>query len=79
MKVKQKVDFGIRSFTMPASEISARLLIEPDKAMVLGSRATVPKLVPVCHGWYVVCDKPGLCVDEQFVEVMTRVAPAVDR
>ena len=34
-----------------------------------------PDFQPVLHRWKIVCREPGLCVNEQITQVLTRVAP----
>ncbi|MEV0648275.1 DUF4279 domain-containing protein [Phytomonospora sp. NPDC050363] len=74
MRMSQYVYFAIKSETMPATEITARLGVEPDRFSVRGSRRADPP-VPVCHSWQVRCDERGLRVDEQIDRVLARLTP----
>jgi hypothetical protein len=59
---------------MPATEITARLMMQPDGVRIKGSRRAEPP-VPVCHSWRVICDDQGLTVDEQVTRVVDRLRP----
>ncbi|MEV5711705.1 DUF4279 domain-containing protein [Actinoallomurus sp. NPDC052274] len=63
---------------MPATEITARLGIEPDEVTVRGSRLARPPR-PVAHEWRVVCRKPGLTVDEQMARIIDRLFGHAER
>lgn len=75
MKIRQYCCFAITSTEVTAADVTARLLVEPDRVLVRGSRRTVPKPVPVCHSWAIECDSPGLRVDEQLDVILDRLAP----
>ncbi|MBO0878343.1 MAG: DUF4279 domain-containing protein, partial [Pseudonocardia sp.] len=62
------------SESMRATEITARLMIEPDRVATRGSRVAEPPR-PVYHSWEVVCDGRGMAVDEQVRKVVDRVRP----
>lgn len=74
MRIRQFVYFGLLSSQVSATEITARLGVEPDRIAVLGARNTAPP-IPVCHAWKIVCDDRRLAVDEQLVRVVERLAP----
>ena len=74
MRMSQHVYFAIKSQTMPAVEITARLGVEPDRFLVRGSRRADPP-VPVWHSWEVRCDERGMRVDEQVDRVLARLTP----
>jgi hypothetical protein len=74
VRIRQYAYFAVFSESMPATEITARLMIEPDKVMIRGSRRAKPPS-PVKHGWEVICDDRGMTVDEQVRKVVDRVRP----
>ena len=74
MRIRQYAYFALFSESMPATEITARLMIEPDKVMIKGSRRAEPPS-PVKHAWEVICDDRGMTVDEQVRKVIDRVRP----
>src|ERR1700709_2158492 len=76
MRVAQYVYFGIRSDTVPADAISEALQLTPDDVMVRAAREP-ERVSPRQHGWYVRCDTPGLCVDDQLAVVIQRIKPAL--
>ncbi|WP_181775315.1 DUF4279 domain-containing protein [Amycolatopsis pittospori] len=73
MKVHQYCYFALKSETVSAGEITARLGMEPDEVMVLGSR--IPeRRVPRMHAWKIV--QRGVdSVDDQIERVIGRLAP----
>lgn len=78
MRIKQRVYFRIWSQTTPASEVTARLGIEPDDFRVRGSQFEA-RPVPKGHQWSVNCDEPGLKVDDQIAKVVERLEPAAGK
>jgi hypothetical protein len=74
VRIRQYAYFAVFSESMPATEITARLMIEPDKVMIRGSRRAEPP-APVVHKWKVICDDRGMTVDEQVRKVVDRVRP----
>ena len=74
MRIRQYAYFAVFSGSMPATEITARLMIEPDKVWTRGSRRAEPP-IPVHHVWQVTCDDRGMTVDEQVRKVVDRVRP----
>ncbi|MBB5853841.1 DUF4279 domain-containing protein [Amycolatopsis umgeniensis] len=73
MKVHQYCYFALKSETVSAGEITARLGMEPDEALVLGSRSVEHRL-PRMHTWKVTHRGPGP-VDDQIESVIGRLAP----
>ncbi|MFG1774804.1 DUF4279 domain-containing protein [Micromonospora sp. NPDC049051] len=74
MWIRQYAYFSLRSRSVPASEITARLGLEPDEVLVRGSRSVEPPR-PVLHNWQITCREPGLAVDEQIARVVARLLP----
>jgi hypothetical protein len=72
VRIRQYAYFAVFSGSMPATEITARLMIEPDEVKTRGSRRVEPP-VPVDHVWEVICDDRGMTVDEQVRKVVDRV------
>ncbi len=77
LRIRQYVYFALKSETMPAAAITAHLDVEPDCVGVRGARRSVPP-VPVCHSWTIECRQPGLAVDEQAAQVLSRIRPIAD-
>lgn len=73
--IRQYCYFSLDSLTVSAAEVTARLSVEPDEVKVRGSHRVRPKLIPVHHSWRVVCDLPGLTVDEQLERIVARLHP----
>jgi hypothetical protein len=74
VRIRQYAYFAVFSESMPATEITVRLMIEPDKVRIRGSRRAEPPS-PVNHAWQVICDDRGMTVDEQVRKVIDRVRP----
>jgi hypothetical protein len=68
------VRFAIRSHSVTASEMTARLGVEPDSLFVRASRPLHPP-VPRFHQRTVRCDLPGLTVEDQIARVVARLDP----
>ena len=77
VRVRQYVHFSITSQHVTASEITARLGIEPDEVTVRGSRLTDPATPPT-HAWTITCTQPGLSVDQQLLRIVSRLRPCFD-
>ena len=78
MLISQYAYFAIQSIHLAATEITARLGVEPDETKTRGSRQAEPA-IPVTHCWRVVCRKPGLTVDEQISRIVDRLLPHANR
>lgn len=78
MLISQYAYFGLSSLTTSVAEMTAALGIEPDRVSVRGSRREGPKPHPALHRWTIVCDEPGLAVDEQVARIVERLAPHVE-
>ncbi|QFY05898.1 DUF4279 domain-containing protein [Nonomuraea phyllanthi] len=74
MRVRQYVYFAMKSDILSAVEMSARIGLEPDEAMVQGRRSRQP-LRPAMHVWKIACRDPGLTVDEMISRVVDRLEP----
>jgi hypothetical protein len=72
LRISQYVYFALKSETVSAASITARLGVEPDSVLVRGARCSAPP-VPVCHTWAVECRQPGLAVNEQAARVLARI------
>jgi hypothetical protein len=59
---------------MPASEMAARLGLEPDEISVRGADLIDPP-VPASHEWKVTCRDPEITLDEQVDRLMQRLTP----
>jgi Domain of unknown function (DUF4279) len=77
LRISQYTYFALKSETVPASTITARLGIEPDCILVRGARRPAPP-IPVCHMWAVECRQRGLAVDDQVAQVLARVRPVAE-
>ncbi len=73
MKVHQFCYFALKSETMSAADISARLGMPPDEVVVLGSQSAEHR-VPRSHAWKVV-HRGANRVDDQIEHVIGRLAP----
>ena len=78
MRIRQYVYFSVFSETATADEIASYLDLPPDRAWVRGSRTADPPRPPT-HSWQLVCDTPGLAIDEQVAEVLDRLRKIEDR
>ena len=78
MRIRQFVYFAIISERVTAAEIATRLALEPDQAVVQGSRSAEP-MRPATHRWKIVSDGPGLRVDQQIQALVERLEPHSDR
>ena len=54
LRISQYVYFALKSETVPAAAITARLGVDPDSVRVRGARRLAPP-VPVCHSWAIEC------------------------
>lgn len=79
MRIRQYTYFGIGSEVMSAAEMSDRLGMPPDEYSERGSRRRSDPVFPRSHFWKVVCNEPGLRVDDQIRSVVGRLEPVVDR
>jgi hypothetical protein len=77
-RIRQYVYFAVRSEAVNADEVSRRLGLEPDRVMVRGSRTAEPPR-PTANAWQIVCDEPGMTIDEQVKVVLQRLRPAEPR
>ena len=72
MRIRQYVYFSVYSETATAEEIASYLGLDPDRMAVRGSRSTDPPRPPE-HRWELVCELPGLQIDEQVASVLGRL------
>ena len=72
MKTRQYAYFAVRSASLDAAAIAARIGIAPDEIGVKDSRRPG---VPKYHAWKL-CSSYGRRVDDQIAELMPRLAPA---
>jgi len=79
MKIAQRVYFALSSVSTTASEITARVGVEPDELAVRGSKRTTPTVVPLEHSWSIHCRHRKWPLDLQIAEVLDRVTPIADR
>ncbi|MEV6909518.1 DUF4279 domain-containing protein [Amycolatopsis sp. NPDC051071] len=73
MKVHQYCSFALKSETVSAAEVTARLGMRPDEVMVLGSKFPEHR-VPRIHTWKIV-QRGTDSVDDQIERVIGRLAP----
>lgn len=66
--------FALWSRRMPASEITARLGLEPDEISVRGTELVDPA-VPAAHEWRVACREADIDVGEQINRIVQRLTP----
>ncbi|GAB3975617.1 hypothetical protein GCM10029978_060210 [Actinoallomurus acanthiterrae] len=78
MRVSQYAYFALSSTQMSATEITARLRVEPDEVTTRGSRIVDPPR-PVAHTWRVVCRTARLTVDEQIARIVDRLFAHAER
>ncbi len=78
VRIKQYVYFSVISETSTADEIANFLGLPPDKLAVRGSRLVDPPR-PRFHSWQLVCDSPGLRIDQQASAVLERLRAVEDR
>ncbi|MGX6606060.1 DUF4279 domain-containing protein [Micromonosporaceae bacterium Da 78-11] len=77
MLIRQYAYFALRSERTAATDIAARVGLEPDQVMVRGSKRADPVL-PVSHAWQIVCRLPGLPVDDLITHLLDRLEPFAD-
>jgi uncharacterized protein DUF4279 len=73
VKIQQSAYFALRSPTLPADEIGARIGLPPDRIAVRGSRMRAPDQ-PAHHAREIHCEEPALRVDELIERVVARLA-----
>lgn len=73
MRIRQYVYLALRSEVLTAAEMAERVGLAADRSQVRGSEVAGPKPRPRCHSWQIVCEEPGLTVDEQIERVVERV------
>ncbi len=78
MRIRQYVNFSVYSDTATAHEIASYLGLAPDRIRGRGSRSTDPPRPPQ-HSWQLLCDSPGLTIDEQAASVLDRLRGVEDR
>jgi hypothetical protein len=78
VRIRQYVYFSVYSETAATDEIASYLGLGPDRIRVRGSRSTDPPR-PRHHAWQVLCDSPGLRIDEQVASVLNRLREVEDR
>jgi hypothetical protein len=74
VRIKQHVDFALFSDTLTAGELAQLIGLEPDRAMVRGSRREEPPR-PAMHMWEIRCDDARMTVDAQIGRVIERLEP----
>ena len=74
MRINQRVHFLLRSEQLTAAEITAGLLMEPDRIEVRGSLRPDPP-VPPCHGWSISAPVPDQPVNDQLDALIQRLEP----
>jgi hypothetical protein len=74
VRVRQYVYFVMRSDSLSAVEMSARIGLDPDEVVIQGSRSLRP-LRPARHAWKITCRDPGLTVDDMIARVVDRLEP----
>jgi hypothetical protein len=77
LRISQYVYFALKSETVPAATITARLGVDPDSIRVRGARRSAPP-IPACHIWAIECRELGLTVGEQTARVLARIHPVAD-
>lgn len=79
MRTRQYAYFAIRSETVTAVEIAARLGVEPDRASVRGSKATTPRLRPATHAYELHAKVPaGEQFDVGVAALIARLRPLAE-
>lgn len=78
MRMNQFVYFTLRSETMSATEITARLGVEPDEITVRGSIQSDP-VRPLGHAWTLIDRTPGLDVESLVDPLLDRMAPIASK
>ncbi len=73
MRVEQYAYFALKSLTVPAAEMTRRLGLEPDEAVVRGSRS-VERDVPAVHAWKIVRESDEH-IDDQVQHLVERLLP----
>ena len=75
VRIKQYVYFALKSEHVTAATMADQIGLAADEVSVRGSTIAGPRPKPFVHSWKIVCDTPGLTVDEQVDRVIERLGP----
>jgi hypothetical protein len=70
--------FRITSRVVTGAEMADRIGLNADEVTVMGSRRADPRPMPRRHAWTVVCEEPGMRVDDSVERVIQRLLPFTD-
>ncbi|MEV0294853.1 DUF4279 domain-containing protein [Nocardia sp. NPDC050710] len=73
VKISQYCYFSVRSTSLSAAEMTARLGMQPDEVLVMGSRSP-ERVLPRFHAWKIVC-RSDESVDDQIRHLVDRLEP----
>jgi hypothetical protein len=73
LSTARKLPGGLKSTTLSAEDITKRLLMQPDEAMVIGSKYPEHR-IPRCHAWKIV-RRTTESVDDQIQHLVDRLTP----
>ncbi|MFI6214949.1 DUF4279 domain-containing protein [Nocardia brasiliensis] len=73
MRTRQYCYFALKSDTLSAVEMAARLQMDPDEVMVVGSRSAEHR-IPCCHAWKII-RRSTESVDDQIAHLIDRLNP----
>lgn len=79
MRMSQYVYFQLLSETVTAANITAELMIEPDRVRVAGSKQASPRPLPRAHSWELHCVDTSQPIDSQATLLLERIAPVAQR
>ncbi|MFE5480465.1 DUF4279 domain-containing protein [Nocardia sp. NPDC056541] len=77
MKIRQYSYFALYSATMSAVEMAAQLQMDPDEAVVLGSKSAQHR-IPRAHRWEIV-RRSTESIDEQIEHLIARLDPVLSQ
>jgi hypothetical protein len=75
LRIRQYSYVAVSSAELSGEDLAQRLGLRPHRVVVAGSTSTQP-LRPPEHSWQLVCDEPGLTVDQQLKRLVAELEPA---
>lgn len=73
MKIRQYSYFSVKSTSLSAAAMAARIEMEPDEVLVMGSRSA-EHVLPRVHAWKIVC-RGDQSIEDQIQHLIDRLEP----